>query len=266
VKDILADLNAAPLPGGGRLWRSRDMPAGQPAILFVHGAYHGAWCFGGWMAALAKRGISVAAVDLPGHGGLPQPTDYANYGISDYGRCVQEAAARLDRPLAALGHSLGALVLSKAAETVDFAALCLVAPSPSGNVPGVAFVPPVPKAVPKQPPALAVYRKIYLAGSEVAAKWHPRLVAESPRALNERYGLEVAVKPRIPRGIVIEAGQEDAVRHPSGQDKALAAFYGYRHILLPDASHCMMLDAGGTDACQHVERWTLEELGRLMQS
>jgi len=266
VKDIFADLRKEPLPGGGRLWRSRDVRAGQPFVLFVHGAYHGAWCFGGWLHALAGKGVGVAAVDLPGHGGLPQPADYARCGISDYARCVEEAAARLDGPVVALGHSLGALVLTKAAEKVDFAALCLVAPSPAGNMPGVASVPPVPADVAKQPPALADYRAVYLAGSDAAEKWHPRLVAESPRALNERYGLKISVQPRIRRGIVIEAGREDAARHPPGQDRALAAFYGYRYILLPDASHCMMLQHPGTDAYQVFENWALEELGRLAQA
>ena len=48
-------------------------PGGPPAAVLVHGAWHGAWCWGPAVAALAADGISAVAIDLPGHGNDPGP-------------------------------------------------------------------------------------------------------------------------------------------------------------------------------------------------
>ena len=44
-------------------------PSDHPPLLFVHGAWHGAWCwttnFTDWFA---ERGYTSYAVDLSGHG------------------------------------------------------------------------------------------------------------------------------------------------------------------------------------------------------
>ena len=42
----------------------------RPPVLLVHGAYHGAWCWDGWVERLDAEGWAVHALDLRGHGGL----------------------------------------------------------------------------------------------------------------------------------------------------------------------------------------------------
>lgn len=86
----------------------RPFDPALPAAVFVHGAANDHSVWHGPARFFARRGVSAAAVDLPGHGrseGAPPPT-------------IAEMAAWLDRAVAALGverahlvgHSMGALV------------------------------------------------------------------------------------------------------------------------------------------------------------
>lgn len=44
--------------------RRRD----RPTFVFVHGAWHGGWCWSEVVPLLAERGYPAIALDLPGHG------------------------------------------------------------------------------------------------------------------------------------------------------------------------------------------------------
>jgi hypothetical protein len=46
-----------------------------PPLLFVHGSYHGAWCWAEhWMPFLAGKGYDTYSVSLRGTSGTPAPT------------------------------------------------------------------------------------------------------------------------------------------------------------------------------------------------
>jgi len=139
--DFVAALPVQRLPGGGALYVAEPAPT---RVLFVHGGFHGAWCFGAWMELLSQRGIGCAAIDFPGHGflareALPLSTDVANYATN-----VREAAVAIGGGLTMVGHSLGALAIARAAALADPAAVVLLAPSPPANLPGATRVPSRP--------------------------------------------------------------------------------------------------------------------------
>ena len=71
----------------------------MPSILFVHGAGHAAWCwhehFTPWFEA---RGYTVAAPDLPCHGGLDR-AGLKTAPLSAYVGAVAHAAAGLPPPV-----------------------------------------------------------------------------------------------------------------------------------------------------------------------
>ncbi len=54
---------------------------------------------------------------------------------------------------------------------------------------------------------------------------------------------------------MLEAGRDDQARHPPGQDRALAAFLGADHVLLPEAPHCLMLAPWEAAAAAPVIAW-----------
>ena len=231
-----------------------------PTILCIPGGYHGAWCFAPLMTTFAQAGIAAAALEPRGKGTLAAAGDPAT-GIEDYADDAVAAAATLDGPVVLLGHSLGALIALRAAMRVPrLAGLLLVAPSPPGNMPGVAPVPEVSEGGLIAPPREAVAVNRFLGGARPPglADYLAALSPESPRALNDRYALRVAVDAArftsIP-SLVIEAGLDDAERHPAGQDAAIAAFLGGSHLLLPDMPHCMMLAPWVEEASAPLLAW-----------
>ena len=236
-------------PGPARLWRW--MPRandGRPPVLLVHGGYHGAWCWSNWAERLAGHGRRVSAIDLRGHGGLARPDGFITAGFTEMTDDVIAAIDTFEVPPLLVGHSIGGLLVVLAAIRRSTAGLLLVCPSPPGNLPGAATVPLVPENAPVPPLSAAIARARYaphLSEREAAAFAH-RLCAESPRLLNERYGLRIAVNPTaitVPVHVV-EGGRDDPERHPPGQDAAIARFLGGTHQRLDDAPHNLMLGPG----------------------
>lgn len=84
-------------------------------FVLVHGAMHGAWCWEDVAARLAAKGHRVVVPELPGHGRRAAEVRLAS--ADSYGRAVAEAMARSGVSRAILvGHSMGGLVIAKAAE------------------------------------------------------------------------------------------------------------------------------------------------------
>ncbi len=235
--------------GHARLWHHRPAAGDpRPPVLLVHGGYHGAWCWDYWAERLAAAGREVAALDLRGHGGLPQPPGYAETGVMGFVEDVVAGIDALDRPAVVVGHSLGCLLVPLAAMQRPTAGLLLACPSPPGNLPGAQKVRLVPEGTAVPPLTAEVARTryaIHLSDAELA-DLAARLCPESPRLLNERYDLRIPVDPAAIDApvLVVEGGRDDPERHPAGQDAAIARFYGGDHIRLDGAPHDLMLGPG----------------------
>lgn len=245
---------------GGRLVTA--LPAGPDAatLLWVPGAFHGAWCYAHYLRFFAAHGVPCAALDLPGHGGLPQAADFTRLAIADLAGCVQAACDRIGGPVIVAGHSMGALPVLLCAASRPVAAVVLMAPSPPANLAGARALPAVPAGRAVPPPGLADIGTRFLPVPDLrdAAAVARRLCAESPEVINDRYRLRVPVDPariRVP-GLCLEAGQDTPDRHPPGQDRAVAAMFGFEHRRLPGQPHCMMYSPGWQESAQAILDWT----------
>jgi len=111
---------------------SRQTLARETPLIFVHGAFVGAWCYQAHMLDyFAGQGFRCYAPSLRGHGqseGHAQ-LDYA--GIRDY---VSDLARVIDDvpgpPPVLIGHSMGALVVQRYLERYPASASVLLAPVP----------------------------------------------------------------------------------------------------------------------------------------
>lgn len=83
--------------------------------VLVHGACHGAWCWEAVAERLTARGHRVVVLDLPGHG--RRASEHATASVVSYARSVVDAMALhgISRGIV-VGHSMGGLVIPKAAE------------------------------------------------------------------------------------------------------------------------------------------------------
>ena len=103
----------------------------RPPLLFVHGAWHGVWCWKPLMDYLAKKGFTGYAFDLPGHG-TRKSEGVVGLGIMDYVSEVESAIGELAlvKPIL-IGHSMGGLIVQKFLEQNEALASVIIAPCPA---------------------------------------------------------------------------------------------------------------------------------------
>lgn len=83
-------------------------------FLLIHGAWHGGWCWDRLVPELEAAGHAAHAPDLPGHG--EDPADPAGVTLEDYVARIREALRALPEPAVVVGHSMGGIPVSAAAE------------------------------------------------------------------------------------------------------------------------------------------------------
>lgn len=120
----------------------------KPTFVFVHGAWHGAWCWSEVTRLLAERGCASLALDLPGHGVtarfpasyLAQPQDTAALStepsslaaltLTDYRdavlKVIRGLTAHGSGPVILVGHSLGGATISAVTEAAPELIRCVV--------------------------------------------------------------------------------------------------------------------------------------------
>ncbi len=85
-------------------------------FVLVHGSFHGSWCWDAIALRLSGAGHRVIAVDLPGRAGVARPV--AALGLADYAARVADAVVEAGERVVLVGHSMGGVVITAAAERV----------------------------------------------------------------------------------------------------------------------------------------------------
>jgi pimeloyl-ACP methyl ester carboxylesterase len=80
-----------------------------PTLLFVHGAWHGSWCWGPLRTILEHRGFRTAAIDLP------TTTNHSTLstGVFDDADCVRSAVQDIGGPVVVVAHSYGGVPVTQ---------------------------------------------------------------------------------------------------------------------------------------------------------
>ena len=116
-------------------------PAGadHPPLLFVHGAFCGAWCWDEhFLPWFAQRGFDAHAVSLSGHGGSPGREQLDSFSVADYVADVRRVVETLPRPPVLIGHSMGGFVVQKYLEQFSTPAAVLMCSVPPQGLMGSA--------------------------------------------------------------------------------------------------------------------------------
>ncbi len=230
-----------------------------PLVLFVHGGFHGAWCWSLYLRLFHQHGIPAAAVDVRGHGGLAQTNAFITHGVREMAQDVVDAAAALGGDVVLAGHSLGALVAMAAAERIAPRGLVLLAPAAPRNIAGVRSLPPFPSAHATLPPGEERARTWFLSGygGDDITPYLQRLCPESPALLNDCYQARVEADPAWVKGpaLCLSGGRDDSPIHSAGQDEAVAALFKAETHRLPQAGHCLMLDDSWNAGAHLILDW-----------
>ncbi|MDP3940107.1 MAG: alpha/beta fold hydrolase [Deltaproteobacteria bacterium] len=120
--------------------REPAAPADRPPLIFIHGAWHGAWCWEQFLDYFAARGYPCYALDLAGHGESARPRGFNLHTISVHVPPLRRAISEISRrgkPFL-VAHSMGgwlAQMLLSEPDPVQVAGAVLVAPIPARGVP-----------------------------------------------------------------------------------------------------------------------------------
>ena len=233
-------------------------------ILMVHGSNHGWWAWRVWQPFFAAAGWPTYALSLRGHYGSASvnENDFLNLTMSDYVEDIASVARWLGKPPVLIGHSLGGIVVQKAAETVSSAAIALIAsigPSAIGRQrPG----PPPPMDKPVFPTkAEALERWMYDPWPEERFdQFYECLTPESPGVLaTSGTGLTDVNAELIKCPVLCVGGSEDRSYVP--KPEKLAEIYNADWFEQPDAGHDMMLESASLDVAQQINQWLIGKLG-----
>lgn len=82
----------------------------NPAVLLVHGAWHGSWCWDRVRPVLEASGRAVHVVDLP----TVHAADKAELTLADDVRTVRDAVDAIDGPVVVVAHSYGGVPTTQA--------------------------------------------------------------------------------------------------------------------------------------------------------
>ncbi len=115
--------------------RTPAAPGPLPPLLFLHGAWHGAWCWERFMGFFVDAGFPCHALDLEGHGAEPRGPRFDRLRVCDHVPRLAAALSQItgDRPPILIAHSMGGWV-----------AQSLLASEHAGAIVGAVLVTPVP--------------------------------------------------------------------------------------------------------------------------
>ncbi|KAK9840960.1 hypothetical protein WJX81_002635 [Elliptochloris bilobata] len=275
------------LPDGAQL-ELLELPAStalatwRPALLFVHGSFHAAWCWREhFMPYFAARGWDTLAVSLRGQGASDRPAGKTGGTLASHAVDLGNLVRALPRPPVMIGHSFGGLVVQRyladgdAAPRLAGAALMCSAP-PSGNSALVG-------RLVRQSPLLAARltwgmvskaflrdpgtcREMYfsadMAACEVERLQGLLALHASPIPVVDvsavRAETPLAPPPAEMPPIFVMTGAADVITDVPAAEET-AAQYGVRPVVVPGVAHDFMLDVRWRDAAEALETWLVDE-------
>ena len=105
-----------------------------PAILMLHGMWHGAWCWEYFLDDFAELGYQAYAMSLSNHANSPKKKSLNLLSINDYLEDLRGVVDSLEQPHILIGHSMGGFIVQKYLEKYPAPKAVLVAPVPPYGV------------------------------------------------------------------------------------------------------------------------------------
>lgn len=246
-------------------------------LLFVHGAWHGAWCWDvHFLDFFAAQGFTAQAVSLRGHGRSDGRSKLRWTRIGDYVEDVADAAGQLPSPPIVIGHSMGGLVVQKYLENHSAPAAVLLASVPPAGVLATTL-----RLARRHPlifaminlklslyplvatPALA--RENFFSASMADAavqKYWEQLQDESFLGFLDILALNLPRPKKIVAPMLVLGAENDTVFRPE-EIRATARAYNTEAEIFDGMAHDMMLEAAWQLVAEKIMAWLkLKELVR----
>ena len=247
--------------------RNPDKP-----ILFVHGMFHGAWCWEPcFLPYFEKRGIKAYALSLSNHGNSSRRKAFNLLRIKDYVANVQEVVTTLEGNPILVGHSMGGFIVQKYLEHNHLKGAVLLSPVPPFGIwcSTVAVLKNFPLAFLKANLTLHLkyvvnskkkYSKLLFDGNlpnEKVDEYLKRIDTESFLAYIDMLGLNLVKPNRIKTPLLILGGGKDPVVPPKAILKT-AKKYNTQAVIYEQMAHMMMLEPGSEMVADKIIDWVLD--------
>lgn len=240
-------------------------------ILFVHGAFAGAWCWAEYfLPYFSRHGYPAYAVSLRGHGGSDGHERLRWISLRDYVADVEQVITELGMTPILVGYSMGGMVIQKHLEQATAPAVVLMASIPPEGLlcaswwlalrdpllfheinliqwcgPYVATLSSAKRAI--LSPDMPDWQ---------AAKYFGRMQQESQRVILDMMYLDLPRRNsanKLPPVLVL--GAEDDVLVPPALVESTGRAFGTQAEIFPDMAHAMMLEAGWQAVADRILTW-----------
>lgn len=242
-------------------------------LLFVHGAWHGAWCWDEYyLDWFARQGYAAHALSLRGHGHSEGADKLRWSSLDDFVADVAQVAGGLDEAPVVIGHSMGGLVVQKylAAHAVP-AAVLLASVPPQGILSAtLKMARRHPLLFAKANSSLSLYplvstaelaRELFFSSTMPKAdvqRYAEQLGDESYRAFLDMLGLSLPRPRRLGAPLLVLGGIEDAI-FTIEQVRATARAYHTEAELFSGMAHDMMLEPGWKKVAQRIVKFLADQ-------
>jgi len=245
-----------------------EVETARPPLLFVHGAFAGAWTFAEhFLPYFAAHGFPSYALSLRGHGASYGRDSLTWASLADFVEDLEEAVAAIGGTPVLVGHSMGALVVMKYLERATAPAAALVAPvPPHGLLPAsltLAFAQPAllvelnAMLATGRASMDAMHRALFAGPlpAEKIVEYYPRFQTESQRAIWDMTLFDLPLGWRMQRPPMLVLLAERDALFPLAQSRAGFAAIGLRTETLADVGHAVVLEPGWQRAADRLVGW-----------
>lgn len=249
-----------------------EVPDGHPVkapILFVHGAWHGAWCWNEYfLPYFAQKGYPSYALSLQGHGTSDKTKRLNSMRILDYVKNVAQAAADLPMPPILVGHSMGGLIVQKYLEKHSAPSAVLLASLPVGGLfrSAVRMITHHPLLFLKSVLTMNLHsfisttklvREAFFSediNPDILEKYFSQLQDESYLAFLDMVLLSLPHPKRINTPLLVLGAANDKVFSPK-EVELTAKAYKAQFKIMENMSHDMMLERDWRKAADYILDW-----------
>ena len=250
-------------------------PAGKARptpLLFVHGAYAGAWLWDKhYLPYFAEQGWQASAFSFSGHGESRGGDVLNSLSLQDYVNDLAEVIATMPVAPVVIAHSMGGVVLQKYLEEAELpAAVLLCSVPPQGLLgstlslmfgrPNVLFdlnriigggepqLDSVREALFHQPVSRALLHECFM-----------HMQAESMRAIWDMSGFDLPRPARMRRPPMLLLGAEHDALIPPQQVEQTGKALHLPVEIIPNAGHALMLEPDWRPAAERIADWLKQQ-------
>jgi pimeloyl-ACP methyl ester carboxylesterase len=261
--------------------RTPEGKARPTPLLFVHGAYGGAWLWDEhFLPYFAERGWVAHALSMRGHAGSDGSESVRYARLRNYVADVEQVADGLPAPPVLIGHSLGGMVVQHCLHRGPAPAAVLMASSPPhgmiGSMVDMALSNPqlmyelgfAHHLGPQLTDGRAIERALFSRGlpEPLVRSYMRRFQAESDLVVLDLLFLDLPPStPMLDLPVLVLGAEKDSFVTYGGLETT-ADTYRTKAEIFPGMRHAMMLDLGWESVAARIHAWLEETLVERSES